>query len=212
MIEQNIKAISQLVGKPLADLNESDIQKIINSDQKDLLQDIPTLEYLMENTNDWFAEFAQPLYVQLMLARSMTDVENHLRAYDANPDEYRDELKIQMESKLETDNALDILAATYVLLSYFPEFEYGDRKENVCDALEMVESFVTRMPLPEGMAIVTALLTNLYFPVMSLYKEIHNEILVARSDAFREQLVLYAKLVYAAENYMLDEQEVKQNG
>jgi hypothetical protein len=211
MIENDIKAISQLLQKPLTEVNESDIQKIMESDIKDVLSNLQVIKYLMDNTNEWFSEFIEPLYIQLTYEETMSEIEKHLQCYNENPELYTEELKIQMESKLEKDNAIEVLAASIVLLSIFPDFDFGQKKNDIIRALTIIENLVIQLPLPETLSLISVLLSTLYFPVINLWYDLHNEVLVKENDSFREKLILFSELIDTAEDLLLSESE-DQNG
>lgn len=207
MIENDIQAISQLLQKSLTEVNESDIQKIIESDIRDVLSKLPVVEYLIGNTNEWCAEFMQPLYIQLIYEQTMSEIEKHLQCYNEHVEEYKDELLVQMESKLENDNAIEVLAASVVLLSLFPEFNFGQKKNAIIKSLVIVENLVIQLPLPEMLSLISTLLSTLYFPVVNMWYDLHNEVLVTENDSFREKLILFSELIDAAEDMLLAESE-----
>lgn len=213
MVENNIKAITQLVGKPLKDFSESDLLKVIESDRADLLNDLRTIEYLIENSNELIASLMQPIYIQMVYDSVAMDMEQHLSLLAQRP-EYVDELNVQMESKLESTNVLEVLAATLVLLNYNPNFDFGARKEDIQKSLKMVEEIIIELPLPELISLSTALM-NLYFPVVNLWHEKYNELLVEQNEEFRKTLQVYTEIIDQAEQMILDERtesEAENNG
>jgi hypothetical protein len=105
-----------------------------------------------------------------------------------------------MESKLESTNSIDILAASVVLLTLFPDYDFSNTKENLKEALSLLEEHLTILPLPAAKTLLENILQNLYIPVVSMFKEFYGEVLIEPNEAFRNQLEALTAIVESEES------------
>ena len=106
---KNIKALTSLVGKPLKVWNASDVDKIIDSTERDLLLDTDTVEYIISNSNDEISSICTPIYVQLSFNETMDYVEGLLKRYFESMEKLEDgTVKENAEIKEMLENFKDL--------------------------------------------------------------------------------------------------------
>ena len=208
---KNIKALTSLVGKPLNVWNASDVDKIVESNERDLLLDTDTVEYIISNSNEEISSICTPIYVQLSFNETMDYVEGLLKRYfesmekledgtvKENP-EIKEELKVQMLSFLESPALIEYLSAVVVLFNLFPDYDLTPEKENIKASLRQLEDITCLIPLEGGMTIFQKILDTLYFPLITAWYERNNELLLEKkNEKFSEKLNEYSAYIKANE-------------
>ena len=222
---KNIKALTSLVGKPLKVWNASDVDKIIDSTERDLLLDTNTVEYIISNSNDEISSICTPIYVQLSFNETMDYVEGLLKRYFESMEkledgtvkenaEIKEELKIQMLSFLESSALIEYLSAVVVLFNLFPDYDLTTEKENIKASLRQFEDITCLIPLEGGMSISQKILDTLYFPLITAWYERNNELLLEKkNEKFSEKLNEYSAYMKANEEAFMKQiqAEVEKN-
>ena len=212
MVKENIKVLTQLINKPVKDFDENDIDKIIESDRRELLLNIDVVEYLIDNCNDSVVEVLNPIYIQLSFKETMTEIEKLLKAYYTNPVENADELKTQMLSYLESDGLVEFLAATRIIQCVFADsIDLKQYKDNISDSLTQLENIIVTIPMPNGKELIQQLLSYLYYPIIVDWYVANDELLVNENEAFKYKLNEYSEFIAQRQQEEI-EGYLKENG
>lgn len=207
MVETNIKALTQLVGKPLKDWDASDVDKIVSSEQRELLLDGNTVEYIVENSNNIIEAICTPIYVQISFNETMDEVEGLLRAYYEGMTKNEDgsvtedpvlktNIQTKMDEYIESDGLIEFLAAVVVLFNLFPDYDLMPKKDKIQSSLRKIEDVACLIPLEGGMSIFQNVLDALYFPLITAWYERHNELLLEKkNEQFAAKLEEYGKML-----------------
>lgn len=196
MLESNIKALTQLINKPLKDFSASDIDKIIESDRRELLLDVDTVEHLVENCSPEVSSILTPIYIQVSFKETMQQIEKLLEAYYRDVEGNREELKTQMISYLESDGLIESLAAARVLQCNFPDFDLLPYKEEIKGNLLQLQEIVALIPMPNGRELIEGLLGYLYYPFIVDWKMNKNEVIITEENKdFNNKIEEYSQFV-----------------
>ncbi len=196
MLESNIKALTQLINKPLKDFSASDIDKIIESDRRELLLDVDTVEHLVENCSPEVSSILTPIYIQVSFKETMQQIEKLLEAYYRDVEGNKEELKTQMISYLESDGLIESLAAARVLQCNFPDFDLLPYKEEIKGNLLQLQEIVALIPMPNGRELIEGLLGYLYYPFIVDLKMNKNEVIITEeNEDFNSKIEEYSQFV-----------------
>ena len=189
-MDQQIKILSQFIGKPVKDWNEEDVTKIIASQNlRDNLLKIEIVEELINSDNEVLSEILTPVYIKLAYHETMQWTENQLKLYNEDPAGTKEYLLEQLRSNMESDGILTILASGFVLLKMFSEeVEIKCYEGAIRDSLKQLESICTLIPIPDGYNILISLLDHLYFPLIGEWYEQFKELLVEENPVFKAKL------------------------
>ena len=190
-MNQQIKTLTHFTGKAVKDWNEEDITKIIESQTlRENLMKIDVVEELMNSGNETLTEILTPVYIRLSFKETMDWHENKLKEFSENENAMKDDFLKELEFNIEGDALLSILASSSVILNLFPEYDISKYKDKIIKSLAQLENISTLIPIPDGYNLLGNLLNYLYFPIIGIWNEKFNEILVSEvNESFRAKLM-----------------------